>query len=93
MVIIVSTDSGMARYDVPEDADIKVFSDVCRSMAMVAGYSQPQIADYLPDEEQLENQLNEAAAVDFEDEDDEGDDEGEEWKSPYFNRLQWRSNN
>ena len=93
MVIIISTDSGIARYDVPEDTDVKTFSDICRSMAMVAGYSQPEISDFLPDEEELENQLNEAGAVEFEEEEEEDDNEGEEWKSPYYNRLRWRSNN
>ena len=94
MVIILSTLQATAEFHLPEDTDIQTFSNICRSMAKAAGYTQSDISDWMPDEEEMEAKLDQAAA---EEEEEEEEDESESWKTgdyvfPTFKRFEWPKN-
>ena len=96
MVIIVSTLQATGEFHLPEDCDIETFSNICRSMAKAAGYTQRDISEYLPDAMELEERINQATAAAEEDEEDE-EDESESWKTgdyqfPSFKRFEWPNN-
>ena len=95
MVIIFSTLQATAEFHLPEDSDIETFSNICRSMAKAAGYTQSDISEWMPDEGEMQAKIDKAAAA--EEEEEEEEDESESWKTgeyvfPTFKRFEWPKN-